>query len=272
MRPRPSATFPLWEILADETSVKTLAGRSAKGCAGICRAESKNTVRWWINRKGPKSSRDYWEDCGYLDALKAEDTDEAKDRLGNVQELYNAVLQFEEENEDPSLLGFLANASLTRIWIMWTRASKLGLADDPCIPLRDWEFPVGVPGGAGAGGCSPTYRSLEDPAATEGRTVASRYVGITRAKERLFICPTPANAAALRQPRNRPALPYFWGNCPRSWSPATAPMSLPQKWTTSVREVRKQKEAAAKPGSGAHEVDWNVGDVVVHQAYGAGGK
>jgi DNA helicase-2/ATP-dependent DNA helicase PcrA len=37
-----------------------------------------------------------------------------------------------------------------------------------------------------------------------------------------------------------------------------------------MREARKQRESAAKPGSGAHERDWKVGDVVVHKSYGAG--
>jgi DNA helicase-2/ATP-dependent DNA helicase PcrA len=47
-------------------------------------------------------------------------------------------------------------------------------------------------------------------------------------------------------------------------------MNLPQRMATPVREARKKNEAAAQPGSGAHEFDWNVGDVVVHKAYGAG--
>ena len=69
----------------------------------------------------------------YLDALKAEDTDEAKDRLGNVQELYNAVLQLEEENEDPSLLGFLANASLTSDLDNVDEGSNVVSLDDPAF-------------------------------------------------------------------------------------------------------------------------------------------
>jgi DNA helicase-2/ATP-dependent DNA helicase PcrA len=104
--------IPLWEILADETSVKTLAGRSAKGVLDFA-ALIKKYRQGIDEQKGSEIIQGVLEDSGYLAALKAEGTDEADDRFGNVQELYNAVLQFEEENvDDPSLLAFLANASL----------------------------------------------------------------------------------------------------------------------------------------------------------------
>jgi DNA helicase-2/ATP-dependent DNA helicase PcrA len=66
------------------------------------------------------------EDCGYLAALIAEGTEEAEDRIGNVQELYNAALQFEEENEEGSLLGFLANAALASTPTAWTPKAITG--------------------------------------------------------------------------------------------------------------------------------------------------
>jgi DNA helicase-2/ATP-dependent DNA helicase PcrA len=255
---------PLWEILADETSVKTLAGRSAKGVLEF--AELIKKYRQGVNQqKGSEIIQGVLEDCGYLDALKAEDTDEAKDRLGNVQELYNAVLQFEEENEDPSLLAFLANASL---------ASDLDNVDEGSNVVslmtlhssKGLEFPVVFLVGLEQG-LFPNHRSLEDPAATEEERRLC-YVGITRAKERLFI----SHARARRLYGNRePASPsLFLGELPTELITGNSSMSLPQKWSTPVREARKKKEAAAKPGSGAHEFDWNIGDVVVHKAYGAG--
>ncbi|NJN22734.1 MAG: UvrD-helicase domain-containing protein, partial [Leptolyngbya sp. RL_3_1] len=104
--------IPLWEILADETSVKTLAGRSAKGVLQFA-----NLIKTYQARldsaKGSEIIQDLLETSGYLDDLKKDSTDEAMERFGNVQELYNAVLQFEEENEDSSLTAFLANASLS---------------------------------------------------------------------------------------------------------------------------------------------------------------
>jgi DNA helicase-2/ATP-dependent DNA helicase PcrA len=256
--------LPLWEILADETSVKTLAGRSAKGVLEF--AELIKKYRQVMDQqKGSEIIQGVLEDCGYLDALKSEDTDEARDRMGNVQELYNAVLQFEEENEDPSLLAFLANASLAsdldnmdegnnRVSLMTLHSSK-GL-----------EFPVVFLVGLEQG-LFPNHRSLEDPAATEEERRLC-YVGITRAKERLFI----SHARERRLYGNRePASPsLFLAELPTDLITGNSLMNLPQRMATPIREARKKNEAAAQPGSGAHEFDWNVGDVVVHKAYGAG--
>jgi DNA helicase-2/ATP-dependent DNA helicase PcrA len=263
---------PLWEILADETSVKTLAGRSAKGVLEF--AELIKKYRQHIDdQKGSDIIQGVLEDCGYIAALKAEGTEEADDRIGNVQELYNAVLQFEDDNDDPSLLAFLANASL---------ASDLDNMDEGnnLVSLmtlhssKGLEFPVVFLVGVEQG-LFPNHRSLEDPAAIEEERRLC-YVGITRAKERLFI----SHARERRLYGNRePASPsLFLGELPAELITGNSATSLPQKWTTSPQAARKnprraarqQQEAAAQPGSGAHEFDWNVGDVVVHQAYGAG--
>jgi DNA helicase-2/ATP-dependent DNA helicase PcrA len=57
---------------------------------------------------------------------------------------------------------------------------------------------------------------------------------------------------------------------PTDYVTTNAGLGMPQRMTTSIRAARQQKEAQAKPGSGAHEFDWTPGDVVVHPAYGAG--
>jgi DNA helicase-2/ATP-dependent DNA helicase PcrA len=186
-----------------------------------------------------------------LDALKAEGTEEADDRIGNVQELYNAVLQFEEENEDPSLLAFLANASLAsdldnvdegsnRVSLMTLHSSK-GL-----------EFPVVFLVGLEQG-LFPNFRSLEDPAATEEERRLC-YVGITRAKERLFI--SYARERRLYGHREPASPSLFLGELPTDYVTTNSGLGMPQRMTTPIRDARHQKEAQAKPGSGAHEFDW----------------
>lgn len=254
--------IPLWEILSDETSVKTLAGRSAKGVIEF--ADIIKKYRQDIDeKKGSEIIQGVIEDSGYMAALKAEGTDEADERFGNVQELYNSVLQFEEENEDISLLAFLANASLASdqdnkgknaVWLITLHASK-GL-----------EFPVVFLVGLEQG-LFPNHRSLEDPAATEEERRLC-YVGITRAKERLFI--SHARARRLYGSREPASPSLFLGELPLDLVTGNSTTGLPQKWSTPIREARNRSEAAAKPGSGAHESDWTVGDVVVHKAYGAG--
>ncbi|MGB3310794.1 MAG: DNA helicase PcrA [Nodosilinea sp.] len=256
--------IPLWEILADDTSVKTLAGRSAKGVLEF--AEIIKKYRQNIDeQKGSEIIQGVLEDSGYLAALKAEGTDEADDRFGNVQELYNAVLQFEEENEDPSLLAFLANASLASD----LDNSKEGNKAVSLMTLhssKGLEFPVVFLVGLEQG-LFPNHRSLEDPAATEEERRLC-YVGITRAKERLFI--SHARARRLYGSREPASPSLFLSELPTDLISGNSSTGLPQKWSTPIREARNKSEAAAKPGSGAHESDWTVGDVVVHKAYGAG--
>ncbi len=257
--------IPLWEILSDETSVKTLAGRSAKGVLEF--AEIIKKYRQGIDeQKGSEIIQGVLEDSGYLAALKAEGTDEADDRFGNVQELYNAVLQFEEENvDDPSLLAFLANASLSSD-LDDAKEGKNAVSLMTLHSSKGLEFPVVFLVGLEQG-LFPNHRSLEDPAATEEERRLC-YVGITRAQERLFIC--HARARRLYGSREPASPSLFLAELPTDLVTGNSGMSLPQKWSTPIREARHRSETAAKPGSGAHESDWTVGDVVVHKAYGAG--
>jgi DNA helicase-2/ATP-dependent DNA helicase PcrA len=110
--------------------VKTLAGRSSKGVLEFAGLIKKYRERL-DSAKGSEIIQELLEDSGYIDALKAEGTEEADDRVGNVQELYNAVLQFEEESEDPSLLAFLANASLASDLDNMEEGQQPRLPDDP---------------------------------------------------------------------------------------------------------------------------------------------
>ena len=52
------------------------------------------------------------EKSGYISELIASATDEAEERRRNLQELVNASLQYQEENEAADLEGFLASAAL----------------------------------------------------------------------------------------------------------------------------------------------------------------
>ena len=124
------------------------------------------------------------EKSGYVSELIADGTDEAEERRRNLQELVNAALQYQEENEEGDLEGFLASAALAsdadskdtaadRVTLMTLHSSK-GL-----------EFPVVCLVGLEQG-LFPSYRSLDDPASLEEERRLC-YVGITRAKERLFL-------------------------------------------------------------------------------------
>jgi DNA helicase-2/ATP-dependent DNA helicase PcrA len=255
---------PLWEILTDETSVKTLAGRSAKAVLSFAQM-----IQHWQEQIEQVPANEIVQgiltDSGYVQDLKAQGTDEADERLGNVQELYNAVIQFQEENEDTSLSNFLGSAALasdlddlsenqTKVSLMTLHSSK-GL-----------EFPVVFLVGLEQG-LFPNYRSLDDAAALEEERRLC-YVGITRAQERLFI--SYARERRLYGSREPATASLFLAELPKELLETNMAAAIPTRWTTPNATFRKRNlsETSNQPGTNAS--DWSVGDRVVHKAYGDG--
>ena len=257
---------PLWEILTDETSVKTLAGRSAKSVL-----EFVDIIQKWREQADDHPASEIvqgiLEDSGYVRDLKAQGTEDADDRLGNVQELYNAVLQFEEENEESNLMMFLANASL---------ASDLdGLNEDKeevslmtLHSSKGLEFPVVFLVGLEQG-LFPNYRSLDDPALLEEERRLC-YVGITRAKERLYL--TYARERRLYGSREPAGPSLFLGELPKELLLSNLASAIPKRYTTSIREMKKQRGSSIKqsPRAVANGQTFSVGDRVIHDQFGPG--
>ncbi len=279
---------PLWEIIKDETSVKTLAGRAAKGVIEFAQI----ILKWQQELDSRKASdlvQGLLEDTGYIQDLRAQGTDEADERVQNVQELYNAVLQFEEENEDTNLTSFLANASLSsdldnleeqskRVSLMTLHSSK-GL-----------EFPIVFLVGL-EDGLFPSFRSMDDRAALEEERRLC-YVGITRAQERLFI--THARERRLYGNRQPCTPSMFLAELPkellqggtkttrtRSTSGATSRSSAreysqPNSKAPKAGEPRQRPSYASTSSQTASAIprtpakNWVVGDRVIHQKFGAG--
>ncbi len=258
---------PLWEILSDETSVKTLVGRSAKSITGFVQI----IQRWQAQVEALPASQivqGIMEDSGYLQDLKDQGTDEAQDRLQNVIELYNAVLQFEEENEEPTLSAFLANASLAsdlddlkgeeRVSLMTLHASK-GL-----------EFPVVFLVGLEQG-LFPNFRSLDDPTALEEERRLC-YVGITRAQERLFL--THARERRLYGSREPASPSLFLAELPRELLISNIATAIPSTRIKVAPGANGRDRAIERASSGAAAKgsvqDWAVGDRLVHGSFGVG--
>lgn len=252
---------PLWEILSDETSVKTLAGRSSKSVLNFAQV-----IQAWQEKADslPASQivQGILDDSGYLQDLKIQDTDEAEERLGNVQELYNAVLQFEEDTEDANLLSFLANASLSSELDNLQEEQQAKVSLMTLHSSKGLEFPVVFLVGLEQG-LFPNFRSLEDPAAIEEERRLC-YVGITRAKERLFL--THARERRLYGSREPASPSLFLAELPRDMLLSNSAKAIPIRWTQPIGEV-KQK-VADLPNT--HEDDWTVGDRIIHKAFGEG--
>ncbi len=253
---------PLWEVIQDETSVQTLAGRSAKPVIAFAQM-----LQTWQNEMDsmPTSQlvQKVLEDSGYVADLKAQGTDEAEDRLGNVQELLNAVLQFEEENEETNLTMFLANASLASDLDKTTEGQdKVSLMT--LHSSKGLEFPVVFLVGVEQG-LFPNFRSLEDPAALEEERRLC-YVGITRAKERLFI--THARERRLYGSREPASPSLFLAELPPELVLSNRAGAVPKKMATPIRAVKAKRAESDLPN--IHATDWKVGEKVIHRTFGPG--
>jgi DNA helicase-2/ATP-dependent DNA helicase PcrA len=136
------------------------------------------------------------ETTGYVEALEAEGTDEAQERIENIDELISKLSSYEEGEEHPTLSGFLEEVALIAdvdsleengdYVVLMTLHSAKGL-EFPNVYLAGMED-----------GLFPSYMSITSDDSTneleEERRLA--YVGITRAKEHLTI--TAARSRMIR--------------------------------------------------------------------------
>jgi DNA helicase-2/ATP-dependent DNA helicase PcrA len=272
---------PLWEVVNDAEAVRSLGGRSAKGLLQFC--ELLHDLQRRVQEAPPAELvQRAMAQSGYVAELITEGTDEAEERRRNLQELVNAALQYQEENEEGSLEGFLASAALAsdaddkdtaadRVTLMTLHASK-GL-----------EFPVVFLVGLEQG-LFPSYRSLEDPAALEEERRLC-YVGLTRAKERLFL--SHASERRLWGGMREPAVPSVFlseipadliqGDLPRTGGAALRRDQRLERLTRVDRPESRRVAEGGDAGAAANAVrrrgparSWAVGDRLRHASFGEG--
>lgn len=247
---------PLWQILSDPHAVKNLAGRSAKGVQSFV-SQIQEWMHWRTERSSAEIIQAVMHESGYLRELQEQGTDEALERISNLQELYNAALQFIEETGDTSLEGFLNTAAL---------ASNVdeGSAEEEKVMLmtlhtaKGLEFPVVFLVGLEQG-LLPSRRSLDDPMSLEEER-RLMYVGVTRAQELLYLCYTRERRFYGTRESSEPSqflyeMPpdYLIGNVPRKRSPS----------------IVKSPIAKTQPAV-SNSSEWAVGDRLVHPQHGKG--
>ncbi|AFZ35929.1 ATP-dependent DNA helicase, Rep family [Stanieria cyanosphaera PCC 7437] len=241
---------PLWEILSDETSVNTMAGRSAKSVNKFAQM-ILHLQQQQENLTAAETLNYIMEASGYVDDLKKQGTDEADNRIANVVELYNAIVQFQEDNEENKLQDFLANASLASdLDNLEEGQEKVSLMT--LHSAKGLEFPVVFLVGMEQG-LFPHNRTLNDPLELEEERRLC-YVGITRAQEQLF----------LTHARER----RLWGE--RELAVASQFLKeLPQDLVSSNLKSNYRAKTANTTIQ-TNNYNWNIGDRVWHQDFGEG--
>ncbi|MGQ4647200.1 DNA helicase PcrA [Lyngbya aestuarii] len=260
---------PLWEIINDETSVNTMAGRSAKAVNKFAQL-----IKQWQeqieNLEAAEVVRGIMEESGYIHDLRNKGTEEAENRLENIFELYNAVLQFQEDNEDTSLGGFLANASLASDLDNLEEGQK-AVSLMTLHSAKGLEFPVVFMVGLEQG-LFPHSRTMRDTAALEEERRLC-YVGITRAQDQLFL--SHARERRLYGNREPAVRSQFLDELPKELVSSTykikvkssqvlelsSPKNLP-----SSSKTKNQKS----PGSTTESQVWEVGELLIHDTFGTG--
>ena len=122
---------------------------------------------------------------GYLKNLQSQNSIEAQNRVENIEELINAVIEYEQNEPEPSLSDYLENVALIAdIDTMETDSTDM-VTLMTLHSAKGLEFPfvfiVGV-----EEGYLPHQRSIStEPELEEERRLC--YVGITRAMEQLYL-------------------------------------------------------------------------------------
>lgn len=224
---------------------------------------------------------DVLEQTEYRKELMAEGTEEALDRLANIDELLNKAASYAEHADNPSLGGFLEEVALVADIdnleedadhvVMMTLHSAKGL-----------EFPVVFMVGM-EDGMFPSYMSIssEDSADLEEERRLC-YVGITRAKETLIL--TSARQRMVRGEIHYNRVSRFIEDIPKevlaenetaNVQPKEKKERPETKAHAAYRQMREtfKTKAFAQPQVEAKKeggLSYNVGDRVRHIKFGVG--
>ena len=237
----------------------------------------------------------------YFEYLEEDDPQKAEDRENNVQELSSMLVKYQEEDEAFSLSEFLEDVALVSDIDSYNE-------NDDCVVLmtlhsaKGLEFPVVFIPGMEEGIFPGNQSMYSDEDLEEERRLA--YVGITRARERLYLI--NARQRMLYGTTNRNMLSRFVKEIPadvtedrsvrassgfggyRSFGTSGSFGSddygnhfgtpkKPQKYSkaTPIGAAKQSSSAAhrfGQAGGGAPKatVQYNVGDTVKHKSFGTG--
>ena len=125
-----------------------------------------------------------WNVTGYMDELAAERTFESLSRQENLRELAGVAKEYEERATDPSLTGFLEELALITDTDT-VEGDEAGVTFMTLHNAKGLEFKIVFIVGVEEG-VFPHIRSLGDPDQLEEERRLC-YVGVTRARERLYL-------------------------------------------------------------------------------------
>jgi len=260
--------MPVWEVIERVEEVPGLSGAAIKSVGRFY--ETMAGLRERAEQGGPVATlmEAVLHESGYMEALAAERTVEAEGRAENLETLITGAVEFdiereqEGESEVTPLEEYLQKISL------FTEQDALA-AEQELVTLMTLHnakgleyntvFIVGCEEGA-----FPHMRALEEGGEEEERRLC--YVGITRARKRLYMTWARERRLFGRVERNLPS--RFVDELPSELteSHSTAASSLGTSWSTSV----SSEGTEAQPLDPGPALEMQIGDDVVHASFGDG--
>ncbi|HEV2858879.1 MAG TPA: UvrD-helicase domain-containing protein [Solirubrobacterales bacterium] len=260
--------MPIWEVVERVEEVPGLSGAAIKSVSRFY--EIMATLRERADAEGPVATllETVLNESGYLEALAAERTVEAEGRAENLEALVAGAAEFdiEREREGDSevspLEEYLQQISLysdqdsiteeQELVTLMTLHNAKGLEYDTV-------FIVGCEDGA-----FPHLRALEEGGEEEERRLC--YVGVTRARQRLYMTWARERSLFGRSERNLPS--RFIDELPVELTErhSTAAQSLGMSWGTPTTNTVEPAQTI-DPGPA---LELQMGDDVVHASFGDG--
>jgi DNA helicase-2/ATP-dependent DNA helicase PcrA len=243
-----------------------VSGKALAGLAGLSRLLSDLRDRRQEG-SGPASLLDTVLDrTGYLAALEAEHTIEAAGRIENIEELIGAAHEADDLDAFLEEVSLVADADevegdTSRVTLMTLHTAK-GL-EYPVV------FIVGMEDGV-----FPHLRSLGEPEEMEEERRLA-YVGITRARERLYLLHAWCRNLWGQTQYNPPS--RFLNEIPDTLMSASdngrRPVARTPGWSGReqiVEAAMRRKKVGPVHGTGAELLGLRAGETVVHAKWGEG--
>jgi len=260
--------LPIWEVIERVEEVPGLSGAAIKSVGRFY--EIMATLRDRADEEGPVATllETVLNESGYLEALAAERTVEAEGRGENLEALIAGAAEFdiererEGDSEVPPLEEYLQQISLyseqdalkeeQELVTLMTLHNAKGLEYDTV-------FVVGCEDGA-----FPHMRALEEGGEEEERRLC--YVGITRARRRLYMTWARERSLFGRNERNLPS--RFVDEIPVELTErhSTATQGLSTSWGTPTTDTVEP----VQPLDPGPALELQTGDDVVHASFGDG--
>ncbi|TCS80602.1 DNA helicase PcrA [Tepidibacillus fermentans] len=198
----------------------------------------------------------------YREELKKENSIEAEGRIENIEELLSVTMEFENQNEDQSLIAFLTDLALVSDvdQLDEEEVSQAGVTLMTLHSAKGLEFPVVFLAGLEEG-IFPHSRALfEEDEMEEERRLA--YVGITRAEQELYLTYAQSRILFGKTQVNAPS--RFIQEIPEELIHdirKEEKNQLKQMRKTTSYDLQKRPEPRG---------DWQVGDKAKHGKWGIG--